>query len=132
MVKWSRYEYERYLAQKEAEEIEKDPEKKRIYKAVKEENDLLLGAMAYLNDHGIWYKHDWNSRRERIGIPDLLICYDGIFVACELKSKTGKIKSIQLRELAKIRKNGGYTFVARNLDEFIYKLKTKINENYPH
>ena len=103
----------------------------RKSKAAKQEDGLQLECEAWLSKNEIWYKHDRVSKKERKGIPDLLISYKGYFVACELKSKTGKLKKEQAEQLAKIRRSRGRTFVARSLEEFIEKLKGGINERYP-
>jgi hypothetical protein len=54
-----------------------------------------------------------------------------VFVAAELKSKTGKYTKDQQKEMARIRKSGGRTFGARSLPEFIRKLTTGVQEVYP-
>ncbi len=51
------------------------------------------------------------------GIPDLLICLDGMFVGVELKTATGKTTKIQDYTLAKIAAAGGRTAVARSVEE---------------
>lgn len=53
----------------------------------------------------------------RSGIPDLLICLDGMFCAIELKTLTGKTSRIQDYTIAKIAAAGGRTAVARSVEE---------------
>jgi len=51
------------------------------------------------------------------GIPDLIICHKGRFVAIELKTKVGKVKRIQQYVIAKIDEAHGVARVCRSLDE---------------
>jgi len=120
---------DRYLAEQAADEVAHGEKKKT--RAEEEEDYLQLQCEGWLNEREIWFKHDRRSKRERKGIPDLLVCFHGAFVASELKSKDGKVEPDQKIEMAKIRRSGGKTFVARSLEEFIRKLKQGVNERYP-
>lgn len=122
-------EYDRLLAEREARNA---PEAKRPSQAAQEEGRLQSDVEQWLTSKQIWWYHDNDSRKSRPGIPDLLICYHGQFVAAELKSKTGKLKESQRNELARIRKSKGRTFVARSLEEFIEKLINGVQEQYPN
>jgi Holliday junction resolvase len=55
----------------------------------------------------------------RSGIPDIIGCYNGRFIAIECKAGKGKTTALQERELDSIKAAGGLTFVARedNLEE---------------
>lgn len=55
----------------------------------------------------------------RSGIPDIIGCHQGRFIAIECKAGNGKTTALQERELAAIKATGGFTFVAReyNLEE---------------
>ena len=55
----------------------------------------------------------------RAGIPDIIGCMDGQFIAIECKAGKGKVTELQERELIAICNAGGFTFVAREdcLDE---------------
>jgi Holliday junction resolvase len=55
----------------------------------------------------------------RSGIPDIIGCYNGRFIAIECKAGKGQLTALQARELASIKAAGGLTFVARedNLEE---------------
>ena len=127
--RWTQQQLDRHLANKRVSEL--DALEMPASKAVEEERDLQRQCENWLNDQGIWWDHDPDSRGKRPGIPDLKICYQGAFVVAELKSRTGKVKPDQQKEMAVIRKNKGRTFIARSLDEFIYKLTNEINEDRP-
>lgn len=51
----------------------------------------------------------------KLGISDLLICYKGRFIACELKTETGKPSFHQLCFIERIKKCGGIAGVCRSL-----------------
>lgn len=126
MVRMSQAEYDRLMARREWQGKRSGPSK-----AVEEESQLQRDAEEYLDQIGVWWKHDRDSRKERPGIPDLIICQEGEFVGVELKSREGKVTKEQRDEMAVIRKNGGRTWVARSMDEFREKFSTKANERWP-
>jgi len=51
------------------------------------------------------------------GTPDILVCYQGRFIAIEVKTDTGKTSPIQDYQLAKIAASGGSAYVVRSLEE---------------
>ncbi len=55
----------------------------------------------------------------RSGIPDIIGCYKGNFIAMECKAGKGQLTALQARELGSIKAAGGFVFVARedNLEE---------------
>jgi Holliday junction resolvase len=55
----------------------------------------------------------------RSGIPDIIGCYNGRFIAIECKAGKGQLTALQARELGSIKAAGGFIFVAReeNLEE---------------
>jgi Holliday junction resolvase len=63
----------------------------------------------------------------RAGIPDIVGCMDGMFIAIECKAGKGKTTALQERELEWIADAGGFAFVARenNLDELKQLLQEK-------
>ena len=58
---------------------------------------------------GCWfYKVFGGGMFQRAGIPDIIGCYNGRFFALELKADNGKPSELQLYNLDKINKAGGY------------------------
>jgi Holliday junction resolvase len=55
----------------------------------------------------------------RSGIPDIIGCKNGRFIAIECKAGKGKATALQERELIAICNAGGFTYIARedNLEE---------------
>lgn len=50
-----------------------------------------------------------------VGLPDLIFCYRGQFVALEVKMPEGKVSTIQRRRIAEIRQAGGHAYVVRSV-----------------
>ena len=51
------------------------------------------------------------------GIPDIIVCYKGKFVAFEVKNENGKLSKLQEITIAKIRKANGMAFKVTSLEE---------------
>ena len=47
----------------------------------------------------------------RVGIPDIICCYRGLFLAIECKAGKGKTTELQDREITHIRNRGGVALV---------------------
>jgi VRR-NUC domain. len=75
----------------------------------------------FLKEQGCWFIKYWGGGRyTKSGIPDLLCCVNGHFVAVELKSENGEAKALQLWTLDKIDQAGGYAILLfpDKFDEF--------------
>ena len=66
----------------------------------------------------------------RAGIPDIIGCMDGHFIAIECKAGKGTTTALQDRELNAILNHGGTVFIARehNIPDLELLLKEKQNE----
>jgi len=66
----------------------------------------------------------------RAGIPDIIGCMDGHFIAIECKAGKGTTTALQDRELNNILNNGGTVFIARehNLGDLKMLLEDKRHE----
>lgn len=71
----------------------------------------------YLKDHGCWYVKYWSGRSQngkkftKDGIPDLLVCCNGHFMALELKAENGHPSKLQEWNIEQIRNAGGFAMV---------------------
>ena len=66
----------------------------------------------YIESKGGYQLKYWaGSQFTKAGIPDLLCCINGYFVAIELKAQNGRPSELQLYQIEKIRKSGGLAFV---------------------
>lgn len=59
----------------------------------------------------IWHVKFFANGMTTSGIPDLLCCVNGLFVALEIKSERGKPSKIQLWQIKEIQKSGGIAVV---------------------
>ena len=67
-----------------------------------------------LKKRGAWWIKYWGGGvYTRKGVPDLLVCYKGRFIAIEVKSDTGEISDAQRSEMAKIEEFGGIGVFSR-------------------
>jgi len=67
----------------------------------------------YLKSIGAWYYMPVSNGMGRVGCPDILVCYEGRFLAFETKAP-GKIKNVtpnQKREIADIKRANGLAHV---------------------
>lgn len=64
-----------------------------------------------LDEMGIYHFSPVQNGMGRAGIPDIIGCYSGRFVAFECKAGKGKTTALQDRELERIRQAKGLAFV---------------------
>lgn len=86
----------------------------------KPETRFKIRVQARLNKIAKIYHRKIQSKSLR-GIPDLLICFRGWFIAWELKTDQGSTDALQDYDLAKVRQAGGFAMVVSpsNLEESI-------------
>lgn len=65
---------------------------------------------------GFWFKVHGGAF-QLAGIPDILGCWKGQFVAIEVKTETGKPTKLQLYRIEQILAAGGRAGIARNVEE---------------
>lgn len=72
-----------------------------------------------LDEMGIWHFSPFQAGMGRAGIPDIIGCYNGLFVAFECKANGNKPTALQEREINAIRTAKGLAFVVdeHNLDD---------------
>lgn len=80
----------------------------------------------FLEDNGCWYVKYFANRMTKVGVPDILACVNGYFVAIEVKAPNGKASELQWWNVDKIREAGGIAVVLYpdQFDEF----KERIND----
>lgn len=66
---------------------------------------------SYLDSMNAWHVKFFANRNTKRGIPDLLICWYGTFIAIEVKAEDGSPSPLQLRNRKKIREAGGICVV---------------------
>lgn len=66
----------------------------------------------YLKKQKCWFVKYWGGGAyTKAGVPDLLVCCNGVFIGIELKASTGHPSELQIYNIEKIRKAGGMAFV---------------------
>ena len=68
-----------------------------------------------------WYVKIWGGGFQRVGIPDILACIKGVFVAVELKSPRGKPSALQTLNIDNIRESGGMAYILYPKDFEVFK-----------
>jgi Holliday junction resolvase len=64
-----------------------------------------------LKKHGVYYFFPATYGMGRSGVPDIICCFDGVFLAIECKAAGNKTTALQDKEIAAIRFAGGTAFV---------------------
>jgi Holliday junction resolvase len=93
------------------------------------EGKVKTAVRKMLLKHGIYYFMPPGMGLGRSGIPDIIGCKNGKFIAIECKAGKGKTTALQERELLAICNAGGFTFVVNEtcLDELEERLLTWIS-----
>ena len=84
----------------------------------------------YLKEIGAWYYMPVTNGMGRVGCPDILVCYKGLFMAFETKAP-GKIKNVtanQEREIADITRANGLALVVDDVEQVKEAINAKIIE----
>lgn len=77
------------------------------------ESTFQSKVIAFLHSYNVYVVNVWGGGYQRAGIPDLLCCINGRFVAIELKTETGRTSKLQDYNIEQIRKSNGQAFVLR-------------------
>jgi Holliday junction resolvase len=85
------------------------------------ESKVKSAVVKILKDHGVYYFFPATHGYGRSGVPDIICCYNSLFMGIECKACKGKTTTLQEKELSKIRDAGGITFVVN--EETIEELK---------
>ena len=88
------------------------------------EGKVKAAVRKLLVEFGIYYFSPAANGFGRAGIPDIICCFGGRFIAIECKEGTGVTTALHDRELAAIRTAGGMTMVVNETN--IQELKEKL------
>ena len=97
------------------------------------ESKVKLKLRKYLTQLGIYHFMPAANGFGRAGIPDIIGCFNGQFVAFECKAGKGKTTALQEREIAAIQGAKGWAFVINednvdNVEEILRLEKGKRND----
>ena len=81
--------------------------------ALTPERKVKQEVVAVLKQHGVYYFFPSANGLGRSGIPDIIACCSGKFIAIECKAGKGQTTALQARELLRIYKAGGIALVVR-------------------
>lgn len=78
-----------------------------------------------LKDHKAYYFMPATGGYGSSGVPDIVVCFKGVFVGIECKAGTNKPTALQIQNLEQISKAGGYALVVNetNIDDVASTLK---------
>lgn len=82
------------------------------------ESDLIRKIGEYLKTvKGIFYWKEHGGMYGTAGIPDIIVCYRGRFIAFECKVGSNKPTVLQAQTIRQIIAAGGYAMVVKTVDE---------------
>lgn len=92
---------------------------------MKNESQLTSQIKNLLKSKGAYCEKIFGGGYQASGIPDILCCYRGYFIAIEVKSPTGKGRAsdIQKLKIKAIRDAGGVAFITDNIEDVERVLK---------
>lgn len=92
---------------------------------MKNESQLTSQIKNLLKSKGAYCEKIFGGGYQASGIPDILCCYRGYFLAIEVKSPTGKGRAsdIQKLKIKAIRDAGGVAFITDNIEDVERVLK---------
>jgi hypothetical protein len=85
------------------------------------EAKVKASVVKLLKQYEVYYFFPATHGFGRSGVPDIICCMNGIFVAIECKAGNGKTTALQDREIKRIKENKGIAFVVN--EENIYILE---------
>ena len=87
--------------------------------AMTPEGKVKKKVKEFLQSIGAWYYMPVSNGMGRVGCPDILVCYEGRFLAFETKAP-GKLENAtanQLREIAGIQRANGLAHVVDDVEQ---------------
>lgn len=79
-----------------------------------------------LDTNGVYHFMPFGAGAGRSGIPDIICCVNGFFLAIECKAGKGKTTALQDRELGRIRTAGGTAIVVHDTDDEMRALHAQV------
>ena len=81
------------------------------------EKNIENKIKSYLKSKGAYYVKYFGNQFSQVGVPDILACYHGRFIGIEVKNEKGKTSPLQDVNLEQIKNAGGYSLVARSVED---------------
>lgn len=84
----------------------------------------------HLEEQGAWFVKYWaGAKFTRSGVPDILCCLNGMFLAIEVKASNGRPSELQLDTINEIRKADGVAIVLYPEQFNTFKRLVKVIKN---
>ena len=83
------------------------------------EAKVKASVVKLLKKHNIYYFFPATHGYGRSGVPDIICCFNSLFLAIECKAKKGKPSIEQVEFLARVKRLGGISILAYSLDDVI-------------
>ena len=80
---------------------------------------------------GAYYTFPMTGGYSNSGVPDILVCYRGVFIGLECKANGNKPTRLQESHIKEINMNGGIAFIVdeHNVDNLYELLKERVDEH---
>ena len=85
------------------------------------EAKVKASVVKLLKKYEVYYFFPATHGFGRSGVPDIICCMNGIFVAIECKAGKGKTTALQDREIKRIRENKGIAFVVNEENIHVFE-----------
>ena len=96
------------------------------------EKDIVNAIMRYLKTvPGCFAWKEHGGPHGTAGIPDVIVCYRGRFVAFEVKTETGKLTKLQETMLTRINAAKGNAYKVTSVDE-VRRIISHLNGGTPY
>ena len=79
----------------------------------------------YLDEIGAYHVKFHATAFTRAGVPDILACINGQFVAIEVKQENGRVSALQKAHQRKVLAAGGVAIIVWSFDGFLQALKNE-------
>ena len=90
------------------------------------ESTLQSNISEYLRGRGAFVANIYGSGMTGKGTPDLLVCFNGKFIAVECKVKKNKLSPAQIIQCKRIEQAGGACIVPYTFEEFIKQFEAVV------
>lgn len=85
---------------------------------------------AFLKNNGCWFLKYWGGAAyTKSGIPDILVCCKGRFIAVEVKAPNGKPSDLQIYNLRQIDRAGGLAILLYPKDYDLFKKLVEVPDD---
>ena len=82
------------------------------------ESEIITQIKEYLKTvKGCFFWKEHGGQFGTAGLPDIIVCYKGRFIALEVKTATGKTSVLQAVNINRIRAAGGIAEIVRSVEE---------------